>query len=390
MDVTNPTLIRLGMVGAFFGKRYRVAGRVIIEMTEGGEKRYWNEFNLVDPDSEPATLVFEVIDDRPEWRLFTIFEPKDPLSAEDAASKRVGDQMNLEGTEVRVTLVSESRICHIEGEGAEGEEVGDIAHYFNAQDDNIKIVVSWKGEEVEFFRGVNISYATVKTSFNLHADMPGGFGELLGSTDSRDSSGTWFKFTAVLMALVVIFVSYSLWRRKEKPKGVMTFTAPASPLKVGSTGLLNGKSYRLREHKMVEFAQVGLRSERHEYQLTDAEGNQALLVYGWKPGAKDWVLLSRLQPLTPLTPQEAATERMGGTVKVDGYEVRIIGLFRETVRLTESAESADSLTGTVLYGFIGQTGSTVMLVRWRESDIAFYAGKSVPPKEVAIAFGLNK
>ncbi len=237
---------------------------------------------------------------------------------------------------------------------------------------------------------MNISYATVKTAFDLQDDMPGSFGELLGSTDNPESSGAWFKFTGVLMALVVVFVGYSLWNRKEKPKPVMTFTAPASPLKVGSTGLLNGKSYRLRGHEVVEFAQVGLRSERHEYQLSDAEGNQALLVYGWKPGAKDWVLLSRLQPLTPLTPQEAAAQRTGSTVKVDGYEVEITGLFRETVRLTESAESTDSVTGAVLYGFSGQTGSTVMLVKWRENDISFYAGKSVPPKEVAIAFGLNK
>src|SRR5882672_9898558 len=154
------------------------------------------------------------------------FEPENPMSAKDAASKRVGDQLNLEGTEVRVTLVSESRICHIEGEGAEGEEVGDIAHYFNAQGGNTKIVVSWTGEEVEFFRGMNISYATVKTSFNLQADMPGGFGELLGSTDNRESSGAWFKFTGVLMALAVVSVGYSLWNRKERPKAVMTFTAP--------------------------------------------------------------------------------------------------------------------------------------------------------------------
>jgi len=118
-----------------------------------GPKREWHRLNLVEPDSEPATLVFEVMDHGPEWRLFTIFEPENPMSAEDAASKRVGDQLNLEGTEVRVTLVNESRICHIEGEGAEGEEVGDVAHYFNAQGGNTKIVVSWTGEEVESFEG---------------------------------------------------------------------------------------------------------------------------------------------------------------------------------------------------------------------------------------------
>ena len=36
------------MTGTLSGTRYRVVGRVVLGMEEGGETYYWNEFNLVD------------------------------------------------------------------------------------------------------------------------------------------------------------------------------------------------------------------------------------------------------------------------------------------------------------------------------------------------------
>lgn len=390
MAFTNPTPIRLGMVGALLGRRYRVTGRTVMGMTEAGETYYWNEFNLVDLDGGSATLVFEVTDDGEEWRLFTSFQPENPISIADATSKRVGDQLNLEGTDVRITLVSESRICAIEGETADDEKVGDVASYFNAQGGNALIVVSWTAGAIEFFKGQNVSYATVKTSFNLRADMPGGFCELPGSQDGGGSSGRWLAVAATLLALVIFAVVYWFSGPGARAKGIIICDAPPSPLKMGSRGLLEGKSCDVSAHEVVESAQVGLRCERHEYQLTDDDGNQALLVYGWKPGAKDWFLLSRLQPLAPLTPQEAAAQRVGDLVNVGGYVVPVSGLFRETVRLTESADSSGSATRVVHYGFSGQNGATVILVRWRENDIAFYAGTAVASKAVATAFGTSR
>jgi hypothetical protein len=48
------------MAGEFFGKRYRVAGRVVLGAEEAGQVYYWTEFNLVGPDltaTEWADLV---------------------------------------------------------------------------------------------------------------------------------------------------------------------------------------------------------------------------------------------------------------------------------------------------------------------------------------------
>ena len=147
-------------------------GRVVLGEEEDGETYYWNEFNLESDDGEEATLVYEETESGGEWRLFQMFEPEYPMTAEDAATKRAGDPLNLEGTQVFIRLVAESRVYHIEGKAPEGVEVGDVAHYFNALSGNTMIVVSWTGEEVECYKGLDLSPTTVSSAFNVRL---GGF-----------------------------------------------------------------------------------------------------------------------------------------------------------------------------------------------------------------------
>ena len=92
------------------------------------------------------------------------------MTAADAATKQAGDPLNLDGTAVRVTLVDESRVCDIEGEAPEGVEVGDVARYFNAESGNTMQVVSWTGEEVEYFRGKSLRNSAFSASlrWSLH------------------------------------------------------------------------------------------------------------------------------------------------------------------------------------------------------------------------------
>src|SRR6185436_665896 len=189
MSFTNPTPLRLGMTGAFDGRKYRVAGRVVMGMEEGGETYYWNEFNLISEDGESATLVFEENERGGEWRLFTLFEPEFAMTAEDAATRRVGDQLNLDGHDLRVTLVDETRVHHIEGEAPEGVEVGDVAHYFNAEGSNQMIVVSWTGDEVEYYRGVTVSADRIKSVFHLREGQLSNLSRLAGGGLLSSASG---------------------------------------------------------------------------------------------------------------------------------------------------------------------------------------------------------
>jgi hypothetical protein len=103
MRYDNPTSVQLGMTGEFVGKRYRVAGRMVLSMEEAGGTYYWNEFFMVSHDGSEATLVYEETENGPEWRLFTLLAPAPPITVAEAVTKRVGDEIQIEGKSLRIT-----------------------------------------------------------------------------------------------------------------------------------------------------------------------------------------------------------------------------------------------------------------------------------------------
>jgi len=395
MSFANPTSLRIGMTGDLSGRRYRVVGRVVMGMDEGGETYYWNEFNVVDGGGERATLVFEETERGGEWKLFTIFEPEYAMTAEDAATRKVGDELNLEGTQVRVTLVDESKVYQIEGEAPEGVEVGDVAHYFNAEAGNTMIVVSWTGDEVEFFRGVDLPHGVVARAFGLALEpRPSSLRTQSFLTGgSRQSVGGVQKVTkAILPFLViavfaVIFLANSSSCRSRRGSAQTTrVTAPAAKLQIGARGKLDGKTFRVIAQSVVEIAAVGAHYHRHEYQLLADDENSALLVQG----PKDFTLFTPLEPLEPLTPTRAAALHLGEVVSVDGVIAPVTEMFRSTVLKTDPESPTESANGKVFFGFTGRTNSTVLLVRWTTSRIAFHRGQAFAEKEVIRAFAAQR
>jgi hypothetical protein len=384
MTYPNPTPIRLGMTGKLSGKQYRVVGRVVLGEEEEGETYYWNEFNLETDAGEVATLVYEETEHGGEWRLFQMFEPVCPMTAADAATKREGDPLDLDGTHMFVRLVSKSRVYHIEGKAPEGVDLGDVAHYFNAVAGNTMIVVSWTGQEVEFYRGLDLSPTTVSAAFNVRLvnfsrlfRAPGG---------SRQLPGLVVVLVVALILVIVMVFGYHAFMPSRRPPASVRTGAPASPLAVGKTGKLGGTRFQVQSHLLVEMAMVGWRFDRHEYVLSDETGIKALLVRGSKSGAGDWWLFQPLQPSTPLTPQQAAAVQWGQTVNVDGLVVKASELFQATLRQVESPEASDLNTGDVFFGFTGRTQSAQLLVRWNASYVNFFQGRALQEKEVVAAF----
>jgi hypothetical protein len=137
----------------------------------------------------------------------------------------------------------------------------------------------------------------------------------------------------------------------------------------------------------VEVAMVGRKFNRHEYLLSNDDGTKALLVRGSKSGTGDWWLFKPLQPLTPLTPQQAAAVRWGQTVNIDGLVAKVTELFQSTIRQVDSPEASDLDTGAVFFGFTGQSEHAQLLVRWNADYINFFQGVALPEKEVIAAFG---
>ncbi len=377
-DYTNPTALQVGMSGKLCGLNYRVVGRVVLGMTEDGETYYWNEYNLVDDSGQSATLVFEEVEEGPEWKLFILFDPVEPMTATEAARKKVGDKVNLNGSLVKITLVSQSRVYHIEGQAPEGVEVGDIASYFNADTGVEMQVASWTGDEIEFYRGINVPVDDVASGFNLPTEKLTGGGPAVEETESSSGS-SWPvlpRLIAVGVATLISFVTYSSWRSPRltggAPKKPSTRT---SPLPTGASGTLATKHTTIAEHVVVEIAKVGALYDWHEYRLRDDTGESALLICGLTGDAAQWHLFRSAQPFTSLTPPQAAALRVRETLIIGERTLRIETLFQ-----------ARRLDGAVSFGFLARAGNDWGVVRWTQNEIEFYLGTPLPEKEVLAAF----
>lgn len=380
MNFENPTAIKIGMTGTFSGVTYRVLGRSVMGVVDDGTTYYWNEFNLQSDNGHATTLVYEVTDNGPEWRLFTMFDPQFPITAADAATKRVGDPLNLDGTDVRVMLLDNSRVYHIEGQAPEGEDVGDRAQYFNAEAGSTMIVVSWTGDEVECYHGVTISASTVAKAFDaplatLSRANLSNF--VLSGSPSSSSSSFWMILPIGILVVVFLIAIFPISLRPRTTRAVTRVAALDAHLPVGATGKIDGKNYTIVSDALVELNEVGVVFQRHEFHLRDEDGNGALLIRGWKPGNKNWCLLTLHDPSTPMTSQQAAAVQIGQKLNFSDVSVPADTLFRFTTLNVNSANVLQNTTGNVFYGFSGETGITLMLARWDEDTINFYEGHSL-------------
>lgn len=384
MNTSNPTSLKLGAVGTFAGRRYRVAGRLVMGMEEEDEIYLWNEFHLVDLEGKSATLVYEETDDGNQWRLFTLFDPAQPLTAEEAAAKDVGDRFDVNGESFVVTLVDESCVYHIEGQAPEGVEVDDVARYFNAESEDEMVVVSWTGEEVEFYRGLDLPPSAVAAAFGLPRETCGNSAPL--KSTAADSQSWVVKLVLALLALAIVFAMYSSYTRSRQPTGLVKPRTPPAPLSVGSTGTLNGVTCRIVGHAVVEMAEVGRIYDRHEYDLLAPNGSHALLIFGYQPERRDWTLLIPIQPNTPMRPPQAAARRVGDKVELDGVLAPVTRLFLSTVRGTQNIGPTNLTAGTVWYGFNADLEKHRFFARWNDTSITFYHGTTLDAPTVTGAF----
>ncbi len=396
MSFANPTRLRIGMHANFGGKDYRLVGRVVMGVTDDGETYYWNEFSLESRDGSYADLVYEETERGGEWRLFTLFEPEYPMTAADAATKRLGDSLNLTGTDVRVTLLDTSRIYHIEGKTPEGVETGDVANYFNAEAGEVMQVVSWTGDEIEFYNGVNLSSGAVNSAFNLSQE-PSGFARNFSTLNSSGSDNYASGIKFVLKAAVVIILFFIIFGRglscstNHAAAPVKHIAAGPPPLAAGAAGKWHDKNYRITAHAVVEIARVGLIFDRHEYELTDDSGTKALLVCGDKSNASDWTVYEPFLMLLPApSAMQMATMKTGDLLKLDGFSGKVGELFRSTIKQTDGDVLSAMKTGNVAYGLSGIGEHQILLARWNRDGLSLLRGQSLAAGRISACFNYTK
>jgi hypothetical protein len=397
MSYENPTRLRIGMHANFGGKNYRLIGRVVLGVTDDGETYYWNEFNLDAQDGTFATLVYEETERGGEWRLFTMFDPEYPMTTADAATKCVGDPLNLTGTDVRVTLLDTSRVYRIEGLPPEGLKVGDVANYFNAEAGDIMQVVSWTGDEVEFYNGVNLSSGVVNSAFNLPPEPSRfGAGKIFSSLSGSDSGGydSGVKFAMKAVGIIVLFFVFFgrglSCSTNYEAAPVNHISAGTAPLVVGATGNLSEKNYRITTHVVVEVAEMGQIYERHEYELTDDYGMIVLLVCGDKPNTSDWLVFEPMNPMISPTAKQAAAKQLNDLLELDGFTGRVSEIFRSTIKQSDGEGITNLKNGNVFYGLGATSEHQTLLARWNSEGITYFRGRSLPSKKLLDCFTATK
>ncbi len=266
----------------------------------------------------------------------------------------------------------------MEGEPPEGEAVGTQADYFNAESGQDMIVVSWTGDEVDCYHGKTISAMAVGHAFNISIPTA------TFNTYYDTSPGLMSSFVGTIVKAIVGFLIFGLFlipvlrctsfSFSSRAPAVEHISAPSGTLPVGGTGTLQGKSYVVVSDALVEIRDVGIIFQRHEFHLRDADGNGALLIHGWKPGANDWCLFTLTEPSEPMTPQQAAAVSAGKTVTMDGTTTTANDMFNFTTLSVKTSDILQSKTGEVFYAFSGQSGPELSFTRWNDDVITFYKG----------------
>jgi hypothetical protein len=256
------------------------------------------------------------------------------------------------------------------------------------------LVVSWTGDEIEFYQGLDVPAMQVAAAFGLKPTgrafkrpLRAAAASRLGEADDSESSGRAFKGVLATIGFVVFFAFQSCsfescsFGGGRPPAPPPKQGAPAARLALGARGALAGQEYTVAGHAVVEIAALAGKFDRHEYDLVDATGRHALLIQGLSGPAKEWCLL---RPETPpsLTALQAAALRRGQEVKVAGVALKVVGAFQCRPLAVDGQPVAGLWPGTVQYGVVAGTLDHWAIARWTESTRQVHSGRTLPEQEV--------
>lgn len=403
MSTANPTPVRVGMTGSFGGKNYSIIARIVMGMEDQGETYYWNEFYLSDGSDRIAMLVCEEVYGAQQWRLFTEFTPTTPLTAREAGMKRVGDRVNLDGVSAEVTVVDETRVYHIEGKAPDWVTVGDVAQYFNAEAGGKMWVVSWSGDEVEYYRGMQLYPGLVAQALGLPESSfqvaTGSSRVSSGSSGSYRSSsgGSYAGLVGVLLSTLVggffLLRSCNTGPRYtvthgppsqpssashySSPPVVQPQPAPPPPLTVGTNIVLDGLGYQVLAHRVTGFSKVNAQWNAHHYLVVDDTGQTNVLTVRALSRGTNWQLLKPMAVTNAPTPLVAGAMRVGDKVTLEDFQGTVSDLLLSREVSRNGPAIAGFATNGLTYHYLATGSNGTLLASWNGEGVRFHRGQTV-------------
>lgn len=372
----NPTTLTVGKTGDFDGHAATVVGRAVL--TSRDQDR-WDEYYVDLGGKKTCLLVYE----RGQWKRFDEFTPQKPFSVDEAQHACVGDFVHLTENAVRVGYVSRSTVVYGEGKLLEGERVGSEADYFNAVGDDGMVVVSWTGDEIEYYLGNNLSELEVRQAFSLPKSS---FLRRFRANGIPKGVVVGLCYLGVLAAIIGFKVAGDAGRITSiDPPPVQA--APDHRLSVGSRGTIDGTRYEIAGHWVEEIDELGKRFKRDEYDLDDEQGGRALLVQSLTGNEHEWCLFRQTLAPPELTPVAAAKLKSGASLPLGGKTLLVQDLFRSQTKDEDGRTAGERVMGRVRYGWLAHAPGYWVIARWNASAVELEAGAPVPEATVLTEFG---
>lgn len=382
--IQNPTALRVGMSGQLAGRHYMVLGRVVVATPDGYD---WQEFHLGTTAGDEAVLVYE----RGDWKLFTFFEPAKGIAAREAALLRADEVVTLDERTFVISYVGRSRVLHVEGTPPEGVDEDDRAAFFNAEGYGVQVVVSWTGDEVEYYEGRDLDHREVERAFGL--PRRSWWGHQLGRLQRAATDVNLFSADNLIAALVIGAVLLVVGGTvldsipdAPLPQPLPKLSAPVSYWPRGAEGTLAGRHYTVAAHALVEIGRPGQSFDRHEYLLTDDAGGSALLVDAPSGNHAEYALFRTDAAAPKYSPYDAAKVRVGRARTVADRQAEVTYLFRSRLLARDGVDAPDYWSGRVQYGFLAKEADHDLMVRWTETDLFYLTGRRLSEEDVLAAF----
>jgi hypothetical protein len=260
------------------------------------------------------------------------------------------------------------------------------------------LVVSWTGDEIEYYEGRDLRPDEVAQAFGIMAS--GRVTERVqlshGGSPATRSARISKIVVGVIMLSALGIALYSCNSRGRQRHSVQLpatprtkIPAPSVPLANGAQGALAGRTYTVVNQALVEIGRVGARQDRREYELSNDTGDRALLVQGLSGAPREWHLLLPTAPppaLAGVPAYAAAAQKKGAPVMLGDRTLRVAELFHTKV-LSLTGSTAVSTWPAVQYGFVARDADEWLVARWTETGAQFHRGKLVPEAQVLAALG---
>ncbi|HUC86180.1 MAG TPA: hypothetical protein VL970_13370, partial [Candidatus Acidoferrales bacterium] len=148
-----PRPLELGATGTLFNKKYQVSGHAVVDIAEVGVNWERHEYELTDDSGATALLVCGDKPDGADWIFFEPLIPMISLTAKEAAAKKVGDVVEIDGFGGKVTDIFLSTLEQTEGMKLSGIKSGAISYGLRGIDENRVLLARWNDAGIQYYRG---------------------------------------------------------------------------------------------------------------------------------------------------------------------------------------------------------------------------------------------